>query len=168
MYIATGHVLLFLILPVVMVQTIKHTHSTRQTGICIISPYPTPRDLRGRCLHCFNYSGKPGISPVWCACPVAWRKTHACPQLKVLTNAHTHTHTHKYKILKYLKHITQTHWHRHIRPMREGKHFNYFVIFHNLFLDKASWSTILNLHKSVHFISLHYKHQYSRIQIQLS
>ena len=26
LYIATGHMLLFLILPVVMVQTIKHTH----------------------------------------------------------------------------------------------------------------------------------------------
>ena len=25
--------------------------------------YPTPRDLRGHCLHCFNYSGKPGITP---------------------------------------------------------------------------------------------------------
>ena len=32
------------------------------------------------------------ITPVWCVCPVAWSKTHACPRLKVLTNAHTHTH----------------------------------------------------------------------------
>ena len=74
----------------------SHTwHSTHKTGICIISPYPTPRDLRGRCLYCFNYSGKPGISPVWCVCPVAWSKTYACPRLKVLTNVHTtHTHTH--------------------------------------------------------------------------
>ena len=75
----------------------SHTcmHSTRKTGICIISPYPTPRDLRGRCLYRFNYSGKPGISSVWCVCPVAWSKTYAFPRLKVLTNAHTlHTHPH--------------------------------------------------------------------------
>ena len=61
-------VLLFLILPVVMVQTIIHTHvgiALGKTGIHYIAlPYLTPRDLRGRCLYCFNYSGKPGITPV--------------------------------------------------------------------------------------------------------
>ena len=37
--------------------THTHTHgiaSAKRAYICVISPYPTPRDLRGRCLHCFT------------------------------------------------------------------------------------------------------------------
>ena len=95
-YIATGHVrYYFWFSPF---NTCRH--STRKTGICVISPYPTPRDLRGHCLYCFNYSGKPGITPVLCVCPVAWSKTYGCPQLKVLTNAHRHAHTHTPKNIK--------------------------------------------------------------------
>ena len=78
-------------------QTHTCRHSTRQTGICVISPYPTPRDLRGRCLHCFNYSGKPGITrcDVYARLP-GEKPTHvpSWRSLQTHTHAHTRTHTH--------------------------------------------------------------------------